>query len=430
MNQTQHFAAVLAILGSISVFAQPQLDLSPDQWREDLAFFKEYVAKEHPNPFAINGRATWEAAIEKLDSDLEFLDGVSAALRFQELMALLVDGHSGIKWDSVADEMHAAPIVFDRFSDGLFVKHAPGNENLVRARVTKIGGVDIDEVEARTRRFMDADNEPHYDLWLPWFAAQHEALVLAGAAEREKPIEYTLDMPSGETKTVEIPTKTLNERDKVFEEDPAVPQPEGNLPLYLQREGENYWFTPLEESGGLYAKFSAVRPMRGNSWVLWTKKLLKEAEDIDAAFIVVDVRLNGGGDGSTLRPLIERLSESEFNTPGRLYVITSGKTFSAATMFVVRMQRACEGVRFAGIPSGGRPNHYGDADPFTLPNSKIEFSLSRLYHEESDPDDTRPCQEVHIPVEISSEDYWNGRDPVLEAVIADHKKLTTSGGFD
>jgi hypothetical protein len=75
-------------------------------------------------------------------------------------------------------------------------------------------------------------------------------------------------------------------------------------------------------------------------------------------------------------------------------------------------------VLFVGEPTGSRPNHYGDSVPFTLPNSGLVVNVSPQYLQDSTPDDTRPWIEPDIPVELSSDDYFNGHDPALEAILS------------
>jgi tetratricopeptide (TPR) repeat protein len=73
---------------------------------------------------------------------------------------------------------------------------------------------------------------------------------------------------------------------------------------------------------------------------------------------------------------------------------------------------------FVGEPTGGRPNHYGDARRVTLPNSGLEVSISTLYWQDGGPMDERPWVPPDIAVDVAGADYAAGRDPVLEAVLA------------
>ena len=415
MNRS--LSILLGFAATFSVFAQS--DSTTEQWIEDIEFFDAYVREHHPNVFAKADEDEWDARIAALKDDIDELSPSHIPLRFQRIMALVQDGHSYLNWATVGDELHAAPLVLTRFSDGVFVTRAlQGHEDLVGARIEAVGGVPIDDLARKTLPFACEDNMFAAAKQLAWHCVQRETLKLVGAAEAGEPIQYTIAMSDGTVREVSMDTLSLNARAEAFNALP--PEDLSNAPLYRQRPDENYWETLLPESGALYIKFSKVRGTRGKPFALWTRKMMKELEGQPIPYAIVDVRFNGGGDGSTLRPLIERLAESRWGQEqGRLYIITSPTTFSAAMMFVTRMERATQ-VRFAGEPAGGRPNHYGDNEPFELPNSKLGFRLSSLYHEESDPDDTREFQEVHVPAPLSSRDYFANHDPVLEAIHRDH----------
>ena len=71
-----------------------------------------------------------------------------------------------------------------------------------------------------------------------------------------------------------------------------------------------------------------------------------------------------------------------------------------------------------GEPTGGRPNSYGDSRKLKLPNSGLTVRISTLYWQSSSPSDERPSIAPHLPAELSSRDYIEGRDPALESVFA------------
>ena len=98
-------------------------------------------------------------------------------------------------------------------------------------------------------------------------------------------------------------------------------------------------------------------------------------------------------------------------------MLTSRHTFSAALMFIVRMDRNTNAL-FVGEPSGGKPNSYGEHNPFTLTHSKLTGSISTRFHEEGEPGDTRDSVRMDISVPTLAAEYFAGRDPVLEAVFA------------
>jgi hypothetical protein len=92
-------------------------------------------------------------------------------------------------------------------------------------------------------------------------------------------------------------------------------------------------------------------------------------------------------------------------------------TFSAAANFATDLEGSTS-VIFAGEPMGGSPNLYGDTRPVDLEATGQTLYMATRYWERSTPDDERLTIEPDISVDLSSEDYFAGRDPVLEAILA------------
>src|SRR4029078_6993622 len=94
--------------------------------------------------------------------------------------------------------------------------------------------------------------------------------------------------------------------------------------------------------------------------------------------VVVDVRLNPGGDNHTYAPLLKVLRSKAVNRPGRLVVLISRSTFSAAAHFITELDRKTKAV-FVGETSGGAPNLYGDVAPVDLPTAGATVNGAGVY---------------------------------------------------
>jgi len=94
----------------------------------------------------------------------------------------------------------------------------------------------------------------------------------------------------------------------------------------------------------------------------------------------------------------------------------TSSTFSAAQLLTASLERETHAL-FVGEPTGGKPNHYGDAKRVTLPNSGIVLAVSTLYWERGGPDDQRIWLEPDIPAPPSARAYFAGRDPAMEAIL-------------
>ncbi|MCK5484054.1 MAG: tetratricopeptide repeat protein, partial [Gemmatimonadetes bacterium] len=97
--------------------------------------------------------------------------------------------------------------------------------------------------------------------------------------------------------------------------------------------------------------------------------------------------------------------------------ITGRRTFSAAQNLATILDEHTSAV-FVGEPTGGSPNHYGDARAFRLPNSQLRVSVSTLYWQDGMPWDDRPWVPPDLAAELTAEDLHQNRDPALDAILA------------
>ena len=76
--------------------------------------------------------------------------------------------------------------------------------------------------------------------------------------------------------------------------------------------------------------------------------------------VIVDLRLNGGGDNTTYGSLLSALSDATINRKGGLFVLIGRATFSAAANFAADVDRLTKAI-FVGEPTGGGVEIYGDS---------------------------------------------------------------------
>ena len=79
------------------------------------------------------------------------------------------------------------------------------------------------------------------------------------------------------------------------------------------------------------------------------------------------------------------------------------------------------GAVLVGGPTGGKPNSYGNVATLQLPNSLLQVGYSTRHYQlvsGSDP----PWIAPDLAVEPTIGDLRAGRDPLLEAVVADGRR--------
>jgi hypothetical protein len=202
---------------------------------------------------------------------------------------------------------------------------------------------------------------------------------------------------------------------------------QGPLPLWLSHQTDPYWCEHLKEESTLYIQDNFVldrddpaigaNGKGGESFKEFFDRVISYAESNNVPRVVIDLRLNGGGNNLLLLPVIHRLIRSDWvNRKGHLYVLIGRRTQSAAQNFTNLLEIHTAAV-FVGEPTGESPNHYGDPESVRLPSSGIEIALSSLWWQDMGPRDTRVATEPAVKIELSASDYESGKDPVLEYVL-------------
>jgi hypothetical protein len=193
--------------------------------------------------------------------------------------------------------------------------------------------------------------------------------------------------------------------------------PVAELPRWRRHMEKNYWFELMEESGILYVGFHRVRDEDDESLRAFARRLFEFIAANPVAALVIDVRLNNGGNNTLARPLMLNIVASEkINQRGRLFVITGRRTFSACQNFCNWLDRDSN-VLFVGERTGSKPNFVGEDNPIVLPYSGVTLSASSRLWQDAFSDDQRHWIAPHIAAAMTSEDYRNNRDPALEAIV-------------
>src|SRR4051812_31654423 len=146
-------------------------------------------------------------------------------------------------------------------------------------------------------------------------------------------------------------------------------------------------------------------------------RAIASADSAGAEKFVLDLRLNGGGNGDLNRGIFLPLIKSRYDVPGKLYVLTGRRTWSAAQMLVTEMQKYTNAI-FAGEPTASKGNAFGDSYRIVMPNSKVTVRVSTLWWQYLDPRDRREMIEPAIKAGLSFVDYVGGKDPALDAIAS------------
>ncbi|HZI19228.1 MAG TPA: hypothetical protein VEY09_11580 [Pyrinomonadaceae bacterium] len=396
------------------------------KWREDLRYMAQEMEARHKNLFHTMTREQFEGAVRRLHDRIPALDRHQIIVEMARIVALVGDGHTNIA--PTRDPkigFRTLPVKLYLFKDGLFVRAAErGHAELVGARVLRIGDATPDEAVARVREIVGRDNEMDVRFFAPFLLAMPEVLHALGLSESVEAAGFTFEKggrrqtltlrPAGPAEMMPPDTDLswLPKEGWVDMRDAAT----APVPLWLRNPRDKFWFEHLPGSKAVYVQLNEVGNKEAESLADFSRRLFSFIESNPVEKLVLDLRLNRGGNGMLLRPLEIGLVKSKLDRPGRLFTLMGRSTWSASQFLLNRMELYTN-VLFVGEPSGSKGNAYGDSRKITLPNSGITVRVSVYYWQDWAPWDTRTWTAPHLTAELSSEDYRANNDPVLAAAL-------------
>ena len=421
-------ASSAAVSGAQNV--APRYTLTADQWREDLRVMMEQLPRVHRNLHHTTPAATFDSAAKALHERIPSLTRHQIILEMARIVALAGDGHTNIyPTRDAAIGFRMLPVALHLFRDGVHVRAAHRiHADLAGARVVRIGGVSLDEAYQRVRPYIGRDNEMGVKFFAPHLLAMPEVLHAIGLAPSADSVLFDFEIggaprsvwlrPVGPVELMSADadaswrrrTGWVDAREKATDAEP----------LWLSRDPAKalWWFTVLPGTRTVYAQINQVRNAPTETFADFTSRLLAAVDSVGADRLVLDLRLNRGGNGQLLRPLVNGiLKRPNVNERGKLVVLIGRSTWSAAQFLLNDLQKYADAT-FVGEPSGSKGNHYGDSRRITLPNSGITVRAATIYWQAWSPGDVRPWTAPDVTAELSSGDYARNHDPVLATALS------------
>jgi len=417
---------LLTFIFSIS-HAQP--DLTTAQWQSDVRYLQKTVHDEYPFLFKKVTKELFDAEVEELCQDIPYMADHEVIVGLARLVAMFQYGHTAIGlswwWDHRLTGFHQAPFNLYQYSDGVYVQgvHKAFTDAL-GAKVLKVEGMDVEKAMDAVRPTVSAENDQFF---------KSSGLTYLGVPEILHAQKVTRELKKTVTLTLIKDGKTF---DLAF---PAIPMDSltfpGNYgliaergdwldardnsqtPLYLKNMDRIYYFEYLPEHKTVYVRHSQIQNDAQETVEDFYARLFKFIEENEVARLVLDFRLNGGGNNYLNKPVITGLIRCEkINQPGKLFAIIGRRTFSACQNMVNELDNYTE-VIFAGEPTGENINFYGDVNRVTLPESKIPVYLSFAWWQDKPQWEDGPWMAPLLAIDMSFDDYRTNRDPVLEACL-------------
>jgi len=390
-------------------------NLSRNQsWQYDLDFLVSEIKRLHVNVYHSMSEEKFKRMIVEIQKKIPTLSDQEIVFEFMKLVAAVGNGHNFIvPAYTPKGAFQQLPLQFYQFTDGLFIVKADQDyEQFIGSKVVSIGNISTAEALARTQVINARDNEMQ-QLWLgPHYLGLAEVLKGLDIVENDQDISITIESRGGKQQVI-----TPNLRAMAFNGFPKLPALANSNAIHNIRADKRYWYQSIPEQSALYIQYNYVQNETSQSFDDFNIELRAKISQLKVKNIILDIRHNAGGDGSTYPPLLKTLLQFEAaNEDGKLFVIIGRNTFSAAHNLLLDINRLTNPI-LVGEPSGSRPNALGEAGWFKLPYSGTWGIISSQFHQASKAEDHRIWVAPHVPVFLSSKKYFSGQDPAMNAIF-------------
>ena len=393
--------------------------LTVDQWRADLQFLATQMPLKHKNLYHTMTPQAFHQAVDQLNADIPHLNDDEIVVRIATIAAMPEDSHTDIL--SPPPGLFF-PLRLRHYDDGVYVESAPPKyAAVVGGKLERIGDTNADDVYNDVGPLLSRDTGNNGVLtWLGpvLMMSGHvlHGLDIEPSADRATVVirkggkDLTLDL------TPEASIETLTGHAPIAGWVDA--RGTGAPPLWLMHPDRIFWSTYLPTQRLFYIQFNEVHNTKGETIEHFFTSAFAQAAKLPVDKMVLDIRLNHGGNNTLERPIIiGMIRNASIDRPGHLFVIISSWTYSAAQNLTNRIEAYTDAV-FVGQPTGEHVNSYGDPIVFTLLNSRIQVGMSSLWWQDVSERDKRIETDPEIAAVPTIADYEANRDPAMVAIVA------------
>lgn len=277
----------------------------------------------------------------------------------------------------------------------------------------------IDSLVALAGRHLARDNgmTPR---WLAGVALQFaEIYELAGAAPDTRAVDLDLELPDGSHRSVTATAGPADRNPNARWAPAGWPSMFGDASLWLSHAAEPFRHRRVEGTSAVYAQINQTADTDSLSMAAYGRRLCAFFRKCGATTLILDLRLNNGGDANDARGFVDELIRLDaLERDESLFLLIGPRSFSATGYLLGMCEKHLHPV-LVGMPSGCRPVDYSTERHFHLPYSGLEGSISCEFRTDGrGTDEVRPWFVPDQVIWPTGADLRAGRDPVLEEVLA------------
>lgn len=409
----------------------------------DIAVFREQIMARD-RAFIRDARAEAEVRLTALEGQVDTVSQAYFELELSRIVALADNGHTATFAGPRSRRYNRVDIRLAPFGDAFYVLRAtPENADLLGARLVSIDGYTAADVRDVGRSL--AGGVPSWrDRQVSYFLESPEQMHALGVIANPDAATYLFETQAGARVERRLAGAPANpDRPRANAERWFYPEPmpeemgqwrvalaERSAPWSLREPGVPFRWRVAEDIDAMVIELRQNSDAEGRPIATFLAEMTRELNARKPRNVVLDMRMNGGGDLNTTRDFVESLPRL---VQGRVFVLTSPWTFSAAISSTGYLEQAAPArVTIVGEPVGDRLKFFAEGQPFELPHSHALILPATERHDYvngcrgmTDCHGSVVRDPIAVPTlapDISApwtiEAYLAGRDPGMDAIAA------------
>ena len=405
----------------------------------DVQFRAEFMAVDRS--YSDASRQAAERRLAALEAALPTLTPPQFELEIARIVALADNGHTNASALVRARRHNRVAIRLAPFIGDFYVLRARGdNADVLGARLVSIDGQPVAKLR-EIAHGLTGGTAGFRDRAVPLLLESPELLHAAQVTAAAEGATYVFELDgkrferrlTAEAPDAAIPTLSAA---LALYANPGVEEPEGwrglldptAAPWALQDGAAKFRWRDAPELNAMVVELRQNRSTPGHDIGDFQRAVQRELRARQPTNLVLDMRMNGGGDLTTTRSFMSGLPGL---VPGRIFVLTSPWTFSAAISSIGYLEQAApDRVTIVGEEVGDRLEFWSEGRPVTLARSGIVISRATERHDYAT--GCKPYKDCHgnvvrHPISVRTLEpnvaapwtidmYRAGRDPAMEAV--------------